>query len=194
MGSRGTRCSIASTPRCRGWVRCDSCASSSSRYGASRPDPDRDFFDGPGAGTGVFLGGLGLMCKNFHCPRIPPHPVRSPTRAVHRSCTGAAAALLVVIALGVWAPRAHAVSPGHDPAWTTIPGTPPQFTGDAGRRMLYVGVWDTQRNRAVMFGGHPQFLNDTWTLDANATSWQQLTTSGTPPTARYGSYGVYDAA
>jgi hypothetical protein len=58
-------------------------------------------------------------------------------------------------------------------------------------------VWDSQRSRAVLFGGmeggpdgNPQ--QDTWEWDPAHSTWTERTAEGNKPTARYGHAMAYD--
>lgn len=69
------------------------------------------------------------------------------------------------------------------PAWTRLlpAGAPPSG------RMFSAAIYDPLRDRMIVFGGHPDFLNDTWSLSlSGAPAWTPLAPSGTPPSPRYG--------
>jgi hypothetical protein len=59
-------------------------------------------------------------------------------------------------------------------------------------------VYDTKRDRMVIFGGSTSdayfgALNDVWELDLNgAPTWQQVVTAGTPPQPRRTGTAIYD--
>ncbi|MEO5616464.1 MAG: kelch repeat-containing protein [Candidatus Eisenbacteria bacterium] len=75
------------------------------------------------------------------------------------------------------------------PAWTQLSaaGTPPS------PRMYHSAITDPVRQRMIVFGGHPAFLNDVWELPyVGAPQWNSLTPSGTPPAPRWGHCAVYD--
>jgi len=77
------------------------------------------------------------------------------------------------------------------PKWTllTPTGTPPST------RMLCGMIHDPVRDRLIVIGGHPQYLNDVWALPLsgpNAMQWSQLSPLGTPPTPRWGFTVIYD--
>ena len=55
-------------------------------------------------------------------------------------------------------------------------------------------AWDSTRNRLIVFGGFPTYLNDVWALDLVHDRWTLLEPIGTPPTPRYGASAVYDPA
>jgi hypothetical protein len=84
---------------------------------------------------------------------------------------------------------------GGAPAWVHLSpsGTPPAT------RAFTSAIYDSVNNRMTIFGGTNGTLkNDVWVLtNANGLggtpSWNQLSPSGTPPTARYGHSAVYDA-
>jgi hypothetical protein len=80
------------------------------------------------------------------------------------------------------------------PTWTklTPTGTPP------GGRIFQSAIYDSARDRMVVFGGYyydgsDHYLNDVWALSlAGTPAWTQLTPSGTPPTARCYHSAIYD--
>ena len=77
------------------------------------------------------------------------------------------------------------------PAWTRLGPTLPRPPA----RGNHAAIYDPARTRMVVFGGHSFAgdLNDVWATGLNgATSWAQLTPTGTPPLARYGHTGIYD--
>ncbi len=77
------------------------------------------------------------------------------------------------------------------PTWTQLAptGTPPSA------RALHTAIYDSVRDRMVVFGGSPGPLNDTWTLAlAGSTGWSQLAPGGTPPGARKSHTAAYDPA
>lgn len=85
-----------------------------------------------------------------------------------------------------------ALALGGSPAWTQITpvGGPPPL------RSRHTAVYDTVRDRMVVFGGTDgvDSWNDTWALAfAGTPSWSELLPSGTPPTARFGHKAIYDA-
>ena len=57
-------------------------------------------------------------------------------------------------------------------------------------------VYDAANHRATVFGGQTTLalVNEMWVFDLWTNKWTQLSPTGTPPTARFGSAGVYDAA
>ena len=69
-------------------------------------------------------------------------------------------------------------------------------------RYSSAAVWDSQRARAVLFGGraeNPEGLGasgvpyqDTWEWDPATSAWTERTTDGTKPSARFGHAMVYD--
>jgi hypothetical protein len=90
----------------------------------------------------------------------------------------------------------HANTQGGTPTWLTISptGTLPAV------RALHVSAYDSATNTLMIFGGfdcHATYYNDAWILkNANAvtgtSSWTHLAPTGTPPTQRESSSGVYD--
>ena len=72
-------------------------------------------------------------------------------------------------------------------------GSPPD-------RAFHSAIYDSTAARMLIFGGQDSagtYLNDTWSL-LNATGlgdpiWQQLTSSGGPPTARSGNAAIFDS-
>ena len=62
-------------------------------------------------------------------------------------------------------------------------------------RQHHTAIHDPVRDRMIVFGGSSSLVrfNDLWTLSlAEVPEWQQLTASGTPPTARTGHAALYD--
>jgi hypothetical protein len=56
-------------------------------------------------------------------------------------------------------------------------------------------VYDAANHRATVFGGLGlSSSNETWVFDLWTNAWTLLSPSGTPPSARYGSAGIYDGA
>lgn len=75
------------------------------------------------------------------------------------------------------------------PAWSQLS---PSGTAPSGR-MLTSMVYDPVRDRMITFGGHPDYLNDTWALNlSGAPSWAQVSPVGPPPPARWGHSLIYD--
>jgi hypothetical protein len=81
-----------------------------------------------------------------------------------------------------------------DGGWTQMAGTPP------GARFGHSAIYDSRRDRMVVFGGcaggsnNSNVLNDVWTLSlGNPASWTQLTPTGTPPSARFAHSAIYDS-
>ena len=77
------------------------------------------------------------------------------------------------------------------PAWTqlTPSGMPP--TG----RYFHSAIYDPVRDRMLVFGGSSgaSGLGDVWALSlAGASTWTQLTPSGSPPSGRCGHSAIYD--
>src|SRR5207244_5837990 len=78
-----------------------------------------------------------------------------------------------------------------DNSWTPLAaaGTPP--SGRSGGASIY----DPVRDRLIVFGGNSSSgrMNDLWQLSLSGTpTWTQLTPTGTPPSARFGSLAIYD--
>lgn len=71
-------------------------------------------------------------------------------------------------------------------------------TGNLPGRTRHVAAWDLPRNRMLVFGGidgaGTAVANDTWALDfgVEPPAWSRLTTTGTPPTPRFGSAAAVD--
>lgn len=57
-------------------------------------------------------------------------------------------------------------------------------------------VYDAANRRATLFGGQTAtaLVNEAWAFDLWTNEWTQLSPSGTPPSARAGSAGIYDGA
>lgn len=57
-------------------------------------------------------------------------------------------------------------------------------------------VYDAANRRATLFGGQTATVavNETWVFDLWTNEWTQLAPTGTPPSARFGSAGIYDGA
>jgi hypothetical protein len=58
-------------------------------------------------------------------------------------------------------------------------------------------VWDSARNRAVLFGGFDELTgrrNDTWEWDSASQMWMDRTPTGTKPTARHSAQMIFDSA
>jgi len=57
-------------------------------------------------------------------------------------------------------------------------------------------VYDAANHRATVFGGQTTLalVNQVWVFDLWTSKWTQLAPSGTPPSARAGAAGIYDAA
>jgi hypothetical protein len=62
-----------------------------------------------------------------------------------------------------------------------------------GKRMTHTMVWDSKRERMILFGGNrgEHYLNDTWVYDSKTRVWAQLQTTANPP-ARSQHGMVYD--
>jgi hypothetical protein len=85
-----------------------------------------------------------------------------------------------------------ALSLAGTPAWTKISPA----TGGPGGRYAHTTVYDAANDRLVLFGGLDGAgiaRNDVWALSlAGTPAWTQLTTAGTPPSARYGAGALFD--
>ena len=69
--------------------------------------------------------------------------------------------------------------PGSD-AWPMVPDASPL---NPGARTSHAMVWDSARERTILFGGtdlHRDFA-DTWAFDGSTSRWERLDTSGNPP-------------
>lgn len=80
---------------------------------------------------------------------------------------------------------------GETPFWSQLPaaGTPPAVRYD------HTAIYDPVRLRMIVFGGQAGALltNDVWALSlTGAPTWTQLSTVGTPPTARKTHTAIYD--
>ena len=78
------------------------------------------------------------------------------------------------------------------PQWQPLApsGSPPSARSGAS------AVYDSQRQRMIVFGGRPAsgLGNDTWALDLGASpSWSSIATAGTPPSERMFHSALYDA-
>lgn len=81
-----------------------------------------------------------------------------------------------------WAPGAA--------EWSRVVG---KDTRNPGQRMMHAMVWDSKRERMLLFGGSREedYLNDTWAYDSRTRAWEQLQTNNNPPgRAQHGM--VYD--
>lgn len=82
---------------------------------------------------------------------------------------------------------------GGTPTWTPLPSAPIARTS-------HTAVYDSNSHRMIIFGGNQAFFNtnrnDVWVLtNANGVgspTWIQLFPTGTPPTPREGTAGIYD--
>jgi hypothetical protein len=73
--------------------------------------------------------------------------------------------------------------------WSFVPvaGTLPQG------RMYSTLVYDAPRDRYVVFGGHPAYLNDVWILSLRPVpAWAPLAPAGAPPAPRFNHAAVMD--
>jgi hypothetical protein len=80
---------------------------------------------------------------------------------------------------------------GATATWTQI-----TTTGGPSGRLSPAMVYDSARGRIVLFGGDNNtttFLGDTWEYDGAASTWKQVTTTGSPP-ARQSHAMIYDSA
>jgi hypothetical protein len=62
-------------------------------------------------------------------------------------------------------------------------------------RMVTGTIHDPVRDRMIVFGGHPEFLNDLWAFELGGTpKWDLLPViAGPTPAPRWGHYAVYDS-
>jgi hypothetical protein len=85
---------------------------------------------------------------------------------------------------------------GSLPAWTQLPGSQDQPR----QRYAHSAVFDTYRDRMVIFGGEllfgtgVRFANDTWSYDFGGGGWTQLAPAGPLPKGRASQVAVRDAA
>ncbi len=86
------------------------------------------------------------------------------------------------------------LAPGR-PAWRRVPVSGSDFPAT---RTGYTAVYDSLRNRIIVFGGTTDWQNplgDVWALTlADAPTWTQIAPLGTPPAARCGAAAIYDPA
>lgn len=83
------------------------------------------------------------------------------------------------------------LSLGGVPTWTPLApsGTSPSV------RYFHSAVFDSVRNRMLVFGGTPALLNDVWALTLSSTpTWTRVLPAGLPPGPRYGQSAVVDPA
>ncbi|MCI0690675.1 T9SS type A sorting domain-containing protein [candidate division KSB1 bacterium] len=69
-------------------------------------------------------------------------------------------------------------------------------TSPAGR-WFSTNIYDAVNNRAIIFGGGfggGSVTNEVWGFDLAQNSWQQISASGTPPSAREGAVAIYTRA
>lgn len=88
-----------------------------------------------------------------------------------------------------------ALSLGAQPSWSQLGDRPfPPPSGASGTCAAYDPVGD----QMIVFGGQPgvgaPMSNTTWSLDLASGTWSELTTAGTPPTARGFAGAAWDAA
>lgn len=86
-----------------------------------------------------------------------------------------------------------ALTLGGSPAWSQIVPT----GGPPAQRSRHSAIYDTLRDRMVVFGGADAIdsWNDTWALTfAGTPAWSEILPAGTPPTPRFGHEAIYDAA
>jgi RHS repeat-associated protein len=80
---------------------------------------------------------------------------------------------------------------GGPPSWIRLPDRP-------SAQSQHSAVYDEASNRLIVFGGWASAAGEVWVLrDADgigSPTWQQLSPSGTPPSARAGSAVAYDPA
>jgi hypothetical protein len=81
-----------------------------------------------------------------------------------------------------WAPGAA--------AWSRVVGAADK---NPGPRMSHAMVWDSSRERMLLFGGYrnEEYFDDTWAYDTKTSVWVHLQTTGNPP-ARSQFGMVYD--
>jgi hypothetical protein len=73
--------------------------------------------------------------------------------------------------------------------------------GGPGSRARHATTLDTTRGRMLLFGGRTRAgttglytnFNDVWAFDLATDTWNEITTTGTPPSARSSAVAVYDA-
>ncbi len=75
--------------------------------------------------------------------------------------------------------------------WTELTPSP-----SPSPRFFAALVYDAANHRATVFGGQGNsgFFNEVWVYDLWTDEWTQLPSTGTPPTPRFGSAGIYDGA
>jgi hypothetical protein len=74
---------------------------------------------------------------------------------------------------------------------TWIDLTPPNSPAS---RWFSTNIYDAISNRVIIFGGNlgnGNMTNEVWAFDLAQNSWQQLSPSGTPPSAREGAVAIY---
>jgi hypothetical protein len=64
--------------------------------------------------------------------------------------------------------------------WSRVVGNKEK---NPGARITHAMVWDSKRERMLLFGGNwlEDYLNDTWAFDSKTLVWVQLQTTGNPP-------------
>lgn len=76
--------------------------------------------------------------------------------------------------------------------WQILTPSDPQPLWSA----YHSAVWDSQRNRMVLFDGqvfdHDEYYDQVWRFTAGTPAWTQLTVSGGPPATRSMAAAVYD--
>ena len=87
-------------------------------------------------------------------------------------------------------PQTWAWSPD-SPAWVLVVGA---GEPSPGARTSHTMVWDSKRERMVLFGGtdFDDTFNDTWAFDGPETRWAPLETLGPRPSPRFQHGMVYD--
>lgn len=82
--------------------------------------------------------------------------------------------------------------------WTLLNNEP-----NPGKRTRHSAVYDSKRNRMVIFGGrvkeNPEdttyvLFNDVWALDLDTDSWSKISTVGDAPKARWSAAAIYDVS
>jgi hypothetical protein len=79
-----------------------------------------------------------------------------------------------------------------DGVWSLLAGSQCAINGPG--RLTHAAIYDPVRHRTVIFGGGGgNYLNDTWVLNANGSSWTQLATQGDLPAPRRLHSAIYDS-
>src|SRR5690349_9319768 len=106
-------------------------------------------------------------------------------RRTSAEITGSTTVLTVLLA-GLMMVVSPVAARASESAWNLL-------TGPVQRRSSSL-VFDSARNRVVVFGGHgvSGYLGETWTLDLSTRQWAQMQPSGTPPSDRSEHSAIYD--